>query len=110
MPIASVVSVAVRLRVPSYRLRVSTCNLSLALISPTAKGETVYTRAHTDFYELTSRIPGAGKASDTAVDLYYRHNPFKGGYGIAAAWRMRSVPSGRDLHDDDFLSPLAESS
>src|SRR5512136_1662217 len=41
----------------------------------------------TDLYELTMAAGylEQGKASDTAAfELYYRHNPFKGGYGIAA--------------------------
>src|SRR5512136_343670 len=41
----------------------------------------------TDLYELTMAAAylEQGKAADTATfDLYYRHNPFKGGYGIAA--------------------------
>jgi nicotinate phosphoribosyltransferase len=48
----------------------------------------VYTRALlTDLYELTMAAGylEQGKSSDTAVfDLYFRHNPFKGGYAIAA--------------------------
>jgi nicotinate phosphoribosyltransferase len=48
----------------------------------------VYTRALlTDLYELTMAAAylEQGKAADTATfDLYYRHNPFKGGYAIAA--------------------------
>jgi nicotinate phosphoribosyltransferase len=48
----------------------------------------MYTRALlTDFYELTMAAGylEQGKATDTATfDLYYRHNPFNGGYGIAA--------------------------
>jgi nicotinate phosphoribosyltransferase len=41
----------------------------------------------TDFYELTMSAGYLehGKAGDQATfDLYYRHNPFRGGYGIAA--------------------------
>ncbi len=41
----------------------------------------------TDLYELTMAAGylEQGKASDTAAfDLYYRHNPFNGGFGIAA--------------------------
>jgi nicotinate phosphoribosyltransferase len=48
----------------------------------------MYTRALlTDLYELTMAAAylEQGKASDTATfDLYYRHNPFNGGYAIAA--------------------------
>ena len=48
----------------------------------------MYTRALlTDLYELTmaSGYLEQGKASDTATfDLYFRHNPFKGGYAVAA--------------------------
>ncbi|MEJ2247303.1 MAG: nicotinate phosphoribosyltransferase, partial [Acidobacteriota bacterium] len=48
----------------------------------------MYTNALlTDFYELTMAAGylEQGKASDTAVfDLYFRKNPFNGGYSIAA--------------------------
>lgn len=48
----------------------------------------MYTRALlTDLYELTMAAAYLehGKATDTATfDLYYRHNPFNGGYAIAA--------------------------
>ncbi len=48
----------------------------------------MYTRALlTDLYELTMAAAyfEQGKAEDTAVfDLYFRHNPFRGGYAIAA--------------------------
>lgn len=48
----------------------------------------MYTRALlTDLYELTMAAGyiQQGKAADTATfDLYYRHNPFNGGYAIAA--------------------------
>jgi nicotinate phosphoribosyltransferase len=48
----------------------------------------VYTRALlTDLYELTMAAAylEQGKAEETATfDLYFRHNPFKGGYAIAA--------------------------
>ncbi len=73
----------------------------------------MYTRALlTDFYELSM---AAGyleqeKASDTATfDLYYRHNPFKGGYGIAAGLEdaVRAVAEMRFSRDDlDFLRSL----
>jgi nicotinate phosphoribosyltransferase len=50
--------------------------------------KTLATRALlTDFYELTMSAGylEQGKAADRATfDLYYRHNPFRGGYGIAA--------------------------
>ena len=53
-----------------------------------AERNNVFTRALlTDLYELTMAAAylEQGKAADTATfDLYYRHNPFKGGYGIAA--------------------------
>jgi nicotinate phosphoribosyltransferase len=67
----------------------------------------VYTRALlTDFYELTMTAGylERGKASDTATfDLYYRHNPFKGGYGIAAGLEdaVRDVVDAR-FNDDDL--------
>ena len=41
----------------------------------------------TDFYELTMSAGylEQGKSTDRATfDLYYRHNPFRGGYGVAA--------------------------
>ena len=48
----------------------------------------MFTRALlTDLYELTMAAAylEQGKAADTATfDLYYRHNPFNGGYAIAA--------------------------
>ena len=48
----------------------------------------MYTRALlTDLYELTMAAAylEQGKAADTAAfDLYFRHNPFNGGYAIAA--------------------------
>jgi nicotinate phosphoribosyltransferase len=48
----------------------------------------VFTRALlTDLYELTMAAGylAQGKAQETATfDLYYRHNPFSGGYAIAA--------------------------
>jgi len=91
----------------------------------------VYTRALlTDFYELTMAAGylEQGKLSDTATfDLYYRHNPFKGGYGIAAGLEdavraivdarfdredlqyLRSLrfPAGTRAFSDDFLRYLA---
>jgi len=50
--------------------------------------QTLATRALlTDFYELTMSAGylEQGKAADRATfDLYYRHNPYRGGYGISA--------------------------
>ena len=66
----------------------------------------------TDLYELTMAAGylEQGKAGDTATfDLYFRHNPFRGGYAIAAGLEdaMRAVTTTRfsaeDLH---FLSSL----
>ena len=55
-----------------------------------------------------------GKAADTATfDLYYRHNPFKGGYGIAAGLEnaVRAVMDMRFSPDDlEFLRSLKASS
>jgi len=66
----------------------------------------MYTRALlTDLYELTMAAGylEQGKASNTATfDLYYRHNPFKGGYGIAAGLEdaVRAVVDARFSEDD----------
>ena len=66
----------------------------------------MHTRALlTDFYELTMAAGylEQGKAADTATfDLYYRHNPFKGGYGIAAGLEdaIRDVLNARFSDDD----------
>ena len=55
-----------------------------------------------------------GKAADTATfDLYYRHNPFKGGYGIAAGLEnaIRAVMDIRFSPDDlEFLRSMKASS
>jgi nicotinate phosphoribosyltransferase len=70
----------------------------------------MYTRALlTDFYELTMAAGylAQGKVSDTATfDLYYRRNPFKGGYGIAAGLEnaVRSVVE--EKFSDEDLSYL----
>jgi nicotinate phosphoribosyltransferase len=84
----------------------------------------------TDFYELTMAAAylEQGKANDTAAfDLYYRHNPFKGGYGIVAGLEdaiqavvttqfkaedisfLRSLKStvGSPLLSEEFLSYLS---
>jgi nicotinate phosphoribosyltransferase len=54
-----------------------------------------------------------GKASDTATfDLYYRHNPFKGGYGIAAGLEdaVRAVTEIKFNKDDlGYLRSLKSS-
>jgi nicotinate phosphoribosyltransferase len=69
-------------------------------------GETMLTRALlTDLYELTMAAGylEQGKAADTATfDLYYRHNPFNGGYGIAAGLEdaIRAVVDARFSGDD----------
>jgi nicotinate phosphoribosyltransferase len=63
----------------------------------------------TDFYELTMAAGyyEHGKAPDTATfDLYYRHNPFGGGYSIAAGLEpaVRAVTECRFGKSDlDFL-------
>ncbi len=76
----------------------------------------MYTRALlTDFYELTMAAGylEQGKLSDTATfDLYYRHNPFKGGYGIAAGLEdaVRAVVDARfDREDLQYLRSLKSS-
>ena len=84
----------------------------------------------TDFYELTmaSGYFEQGKRGDTATfDLYFRHNPFKGGYAIVAGLEdaveaviatrfssedlaflgsLKSATGGK-LFSDDFLNYLA---
>lgn len=76
----------------------------------------MYTRALlTDFYELTMAAGyiEQGKASDTATfDLYYRRNPFKGGYAIAAGLEaaIRDVADARFSRDDiSYLRSLTSS-
>ncbi len=59
----------------------------------------------TDLYELTMAAAylDSGKATDSATfDLYYRHNPFKGGYGIAAGLEnaIRAVVEARFGKED----------
>ena len=66
----------------------------------------MHTRALlTDLYELTMAAGylEQGKASDTATfDLYYRHNPFNGGYAIAAGLEdaVRAVLDARFSDED----------
>jgi nicotinate phosphoribosyltransferase len=66
----------------------------------------VFTRALlTDLYELTMAAGylEQGKAADTATfDLYYRHNPFNGGYAIAAGLEdaIRAVVDVRFTEED----------
>jgi nicotinate phosphoribosyltransferase len=73
----------------------------------------VYTRALlTDLYELTMAAAyfEQGKAEDTATfDLYYRHNPFNGGYAIAAGLEdaVRAVLNTQFSEEDiQFLRTL----
>jgi nicotinate phosphoribosyltransferase len=70
----------------------------------------------TDFYELTMAAGyfEHGKIPDTATfDLYYRHNPFHGGYAIAAGLQD-AVAAVLDLRfaaeDLDYLRSLRTSS
>ena len=66
----------------------------------------MYTRSLlTDLYELTMAAAylERGKAADTATfDLYYRRNPFKGGYAIAAGLEdaVRAVVDTKFSEDD----------
>ncbi len=66
----------------------------------------MFTRALlTDLYELTMAAGyfERGKAADTATfDLYYRKNPFMGGYGIAAGLEdaIRDILNARFSEDD----------
>lgn len=66
----------------------------------------MYTRALlTDFYELTMAAGylEQGKVADTAAfELYYRRNPFKGGYAIAAGLEdaVRDVVNARFSSED----------
>jgi nicotinate phosphoribosyltransferase len=66
----------------------------------------VFTRALlTDLYELTMAAGylAQGKAKETATfDLYYRHNPFGGGYAIAAGLEdaIRAVMDTRYTEED----------
>jgi nicotinate phosphoribosyltransferase len=76
----------------------------------------VYTRALlTDLYELTMAAAylDQGKASDTATfDLYYRHNPFGGGYAIAAGLEdaIQAVLNAQFSEEDiQFLRTLKSS-
>ncbi|MBN1566998.1 MAG: nicotinate phosphoribosyltransferase [Acidobacteria bacterium] len=75
-----------------------------------------YTRALlTDFYELTMAAGylEQGKESDTATfDLYFRHNPFNGGYAIAAGLEdaIHAVVDARFSEEDiHFLKALKSS-
>jgi nicotinate phosphoribosyltransferase len=91
----------------------------------------LYTNALlTDFYELTMAAGylEQGKASDTATfDLYFRHNPFNGGYSVAAGLepavraaidyrfnaddirflKAQKSPKGSPIFKDPFLEYLA---
>jgi nicotinate phosphoribosyltransferase len=76
----------------------------------------MYTRALlTDLYELTMAAAylEQGKASDTAVfELYYRHNPYRGGYAIAAGLEnaVHAVLEVKFNEEDiDFLRSLKTS-
>ena len=77
----------------------------------------MYTRALlTDLYELTMAAAylEQGKATDTATfDLYFRHNPFNGGYTVAAGLEdaIRAVMD-IAFSDDDvrFLGTMKSSS
>lgn len=85
----------------------------------------------TDLYELTMMAGylAQGKVGDTATfDLYYRHNPFGGGYAVAAGLepairaatgmeftaedteylRSLQTPAGTSLFPESFLESLAE--
>ncbi len=72
----------------------------------TAAGVIMPTRALlTDLYELTMAAGylEQGKASDTATfDLYFRHNPYHGGYAIAAGLEdaVRAVVEARFSEED----------
>jgi len=76
----------------------------------------MYTRALlTDLYELTMAAAylEQGKAADTATfDLYFRHNPFNGGYAVAAGLEdaIRAVMDVK-FGDDDirFLRAMQSS-
>jgi nicotinate phosphoribosyltransferase len=75
--------------------------------------KTLVTRALlTDFYELTmcAGYLERGKARDRATfDLYYRHNPFRGGYGIAAGLQdaIQAVMEMQFLPEDiEYLASL----
>ncbi len=69
----------------------------------------------TDLYELTMAAGylEQGKANDTATfDLYYRHNPFRGGYAIAAGLEhaVGAVTEMRfSAEDVEFLRSLGSS-
>jgi nicotinate phosphoribosyltransferase len=76
----------------------------------------LYTQALlTDLYELTMAAAylEQGKASDSATfDLYYRRNPFKGGYGIAAGLENAvNAVVGMKFSEDDlaFLRSIRSS-
>jgi nicotinate phosphoribosyltransferase len=69
----------------------------------------------TDLYELTMAAGylGEGKGGDTATfDLYFRHNPYRGGYAVAAGLEdaIRSVLSARFTDEDiQYLRSLKTS-
>ncbi len=59
----------------------------------------------TDLYELTMAAGylGQGKGTDTATfDLYFRHNPFRGGYAVAAGLEdaVRTILATRFCEED----------
>lgn len=70
----------------------------------------------TDFYEMTMAAAyfEQGKKADTATfDLYYRRNPFKGGYGIAAGLEtaIRAIVDASFSPDDlDYLRSIRSGS
>jgi nicotinate phosphoribosyltransferase len=77
------------------------------------EGSVLFNRALlTDFYELTMAAGyfEHGKSSDTATfDLYFRQNPFRGGYAIAAGleYAVRAVLDTRFTNEDvGFLAGL----
>ena len=77
----------------------------------------MYTRALlTDLYELTMAAGyfDQGKVDDTATfDLYFRHNPFNGGYAIAAGLQngiQDVIGAGFSPDDLQFLGTLTASS
>ena len=66
----------------------------------------------TDLYELTMAAGyfEQGKAAETATfELYFRHNPFRGGYAIVAGLEdaVRAIAEARFTSDDlQFLTSL----
>jgi nicotinate phosphoribosyltransferase len=90
------------------------CHL-LAADYPLEENAMVTRALLTDLYELTMAAAylEQGKASDTAAfELYYRRNPFKGGYAIAAGLEnaVQAVLEARFTEEDiDFLRTLKSS-